>query len=336
MEGEEYNFRCSSKTGVSLHKQAEKRRDQAVSMRVKRKEDRIKDKRSKGGDYVSVTDRNQSELMEQFQTLAENLYYGDDRRQLDAAMLFRRILSDPVNPPITEVILTQPRPIPRLVEFLDRYSDPLLQFEAAWALTNIAAGKPEHTLELETHSALPKFVALLSSTSPDIREQAVWALGNVAGDSTKLRDRVLDLGALPPLIKIIHENPSESTLNNSTWTLSNLLRGKPAPMFEKIMPALPSLANLIHHESQMVQADAMWALSYASDGANEKIAEVVKHRVVPRIIELLNPDYSRVLLPSLRTLGNIVTGTEQQTQMVRLLTMLFILKSLFDQKKIIK
>lgn len=44
-------------------------------------------------------------------------------------------------------------------------------------------------------------VSLLEAdVSDDVREQAVWALGNVAGDSPRCRDAVLAAGVLPPLL----------------------------------------------------------------------------------------------------------------------------------------
>ena len=39
--------------------------------------------------------------------------------------------------------------------------------------------------------AVPIFCGLLRSPSGDVREQAIWALGNIAGDSPECRDLVL-------------------------------------------------------------------------------------------------------------------------------------------------
>lgn len=67
-----------------------------------------------------------------------------------------------------------------------------------------------------------------------LEPQAVWALGNVAGDSAKCRDLVLGHGALLPLLLQLNEHAKLSMLRNATWTLSNFCRGKPQAAFDQV------------------------------------------------------------------------------------------------------
>ena len=75
---------------------------------------------------------------------------------------------------------------------------------------------------------------------------------------------------------------------NAVWALSNLCRGKtPPPEFSKVAPCLPVLAHFLNHTDSDVLADTCWALSYLSDGPNEKIQAVIDAGVCRRLVELL-------------------------------------------------
>ncbi|KAI0218948.1 hypothetical protein L0F63_003096 [Massospora cicadina] len=221
--------------------------------------------------------------------LVSQLYENNVDVILQAVTLFRKLLSKETNPPIEDVI--QAGVVPRLVELL-KVDNPSIQFESAWALTNIASGTSEQTQ-----------IVLESGNHPDVREQAVWALGNISGDSPACRDYVLDSGALQPLLRIFEEDHKLTMLRMPPGLFPTFVAEKSLPTLGK-----DALAKLVYSTDIEIVTDACWGLSYLTDGSNDKIQRVLETGVTRRLVELLMHNSPTLQTPALRTIGNIVTG----------------------------
>ncbi|XP_027349499.1 importin subunit alpha-4-like [Abrus precatorius] len=249
--------------------------------------------------------------------MAQGVWSEDSATQLEATYKIRNLLSFVLNVNaslIDDVIKSGV--VPRFVEFLARHDAPRLQFEASWILTNIASGTSNHTRVVVELGAVPLFVQLLSSSTVEIREQAVWALGNIAGDSPQCRDYILSEGALLPLLSQLNPLSSLSIMRNAAWTLSNFCRGKPYVDFEQVKLAFPVLKQLIHSTDEEILTEVCWTLCYLSEDIDGKVQAVLDAGVCPRLVELLQHQSESILLPTIRSLGNIVYGDDAQTQVL--------------------
>ncbi|KFD70642.1 hypothetical protein M514_11254 [Trichuris suis] len=250
-----------------------------------------------------------------YETLLRNAESQDSDKKLMAIQQARKLLSSDRNPPIDGLIRSGILPI--LVKCLSYDENPTLQFEAAWALTNIASGTSEQTQAVVQSGAVPLFLQLLSSPHNNVCEQAVWALGNIIGDGPHYRDYCIQLGIIDPLLSFIKRDVPIGFLRNVAWVIVNLCRSKdPPPSRDAIRQLLPALKYLLSHSDTNVLVDTVWALSYLTDGGNDQIQMVIDTGVVPNLVALLNHSELKLQAAALRAVGNVVTGTDEQTQLV--------------------
>ena len=169
--------------GTLLLQELRRRRNEVnIELRKKTKDDALSKRRnvclddSMDGPTSPFQEKNgQPAPLPTLEEIRHGIFSDQTGNQYLFTQAARKILSRERNPPIDTLINSGV--IPRMVEFLQRNEDPLLQFESAWALTNIASGTAEQTKSVVNAGAVPHFVALLSSPDRNVCEQAVWALG---------------------------------------------------------------------------------------------------------------------------------------------------------------
>ncbi|KAI8792170.1 importin subunit alpha-1-like [Biomphalaria glabrata] len=316
-----HNARISAykNKGKDIEDLRRRRVETSVEIRKQKKEETLLKRRNVDLSDDEPTSPLQEQNRQSIMSMSEiitSIKSSETATVLNATVSVRKLLSKEKNPPIDRVI--EAGLVDKLVKFLDCNDKPNLQFEAAWALTNIASGTSEQTQAVVRAGAVPHFIRLLGAPSMNLVEQCIWALGNIAGDGAEMRDMVTSNGIIEQLLRLVDMNAPPAFLRNLTWTFSNLCRNKnPPPKMKAIKACLPALATLIQHSDREVLADTCWAFSYITDGANNQIQEVVDMPgVVQRLVELLGSVDASVVTPALRTVGNIVTGDDCQTQAV--------------------
>mmetsp|Transcript_96658 Transcript_96658/g.211342 ORF Transcript_96658/g.211342 Transcript_96658/m.211342 type:complete len:626 (-) Transcript_96658:81-1958(-) len=194
------------KRGIDPEEGRRKLEDAAVQIRKQRRDEVVHKKRVamgigteavastiSPGEYATESTAHLSPM--QLQQLYQQLHSGDPEAERLAVHSLGKMCFQEGRLILEEVLHSGL--LTRLVSLLSQADQPHLQLECAWVLTNITSGTPEQTRAVVEAGAVPHFLKLLKVQNEELREQAVWALGNIAGDSPELRDLVLT-ATLPP------------------------------------------------------------------------------------------------------------------------------------------
>ena len=184
--------------------------------------------------------------MPQIQTLVKRLRTDDIAVQIEACRQLCDQLAEGENAPFGAIIAAGALPL--LIQLVERVDAPALQYVAVRCITNLVTGGTVHTRAVVDDGAIAALVRLLIASRqvddsdgltqeaadcimkawndhpiPDfergrphnrtvgvhaLRHQALWALGNIAGnDDIKVCERVLDAGALPVVLAELERSP---------------------------------------------------------------------------------------------------------------------------------
>lgn len=315
------------KKTVSATDGRRRRADTTLKIRKERKEKQLKKKREycSGFENQSITQHERLDTIRPTITDIPRLKAllssrnASEQDRVDATRGFRRMLSVEKNIPARELI--DDGIIPLLVQNLSPSSvnptSASLIFESSWALTNIAS--TNCTMDVVNAGAIKPLVGLLLHRDANVREQAIWCLGNIAGEGPDFRDQVLQESAIDSLLENLNKPYNMSLLENVVWTISNLCRGTPPPAASTTGSiAYPLVSYLDKPISEGATVDMLWALSYLSNGDDKRIESVIATGVTNKLVCLLKDKKMKIKckIPIVRILGNFVSGTESQTQTV--------------------
>ncbi|PAA54871.1 hypothetical protein BOX15_Mlig003063g2 [Macrostomum lignano] len=235
------------------------------------------------------------------------------RDRLLGARSLRSRISDRHEAPGYSRLLTSPA-LAALVANLGTSADQELQFESAWALTNLLAGSGARPADLVTSSGLGSRLIRMLQCAPTerLREQACWALANVAGESPAWRDQLILAddgsgsggGLLPALISLWESDPGNGLLDASSLLLVNLFRDRrPRLKFEYAQLLMPHVTRLLSHPYDSVVPNLLWALSYAVEGSEPRARLLLRETdAVDCVLGFLESSDDSLLMPTLRLL----------------------------------
>lgn len=132
-------------------------------------------------------------------------------------------------------------------------------------ITNMATGNSEQTQYLVECGAMEVLLRFLRDENLEVAEQALWGIGNIAGDNSVYRDILISKGCIQTICKLDTRDLPHKTVHVVAWVLSNLVRGKPLVKYQHIKQITPYLLALLRGSTlPEIVSDILWGFSYVT------------------------------------------------------------------------
>ncbi|EPS72639.1 hypothetical protein M569_02116, partial [Genlisea aurea] len=233
---------------------------------------------------------------------------GEIQKRVNGLRCLRKILSKSEYPPVEAVLSAGG--MPPLVQCLSFGSNNEQLLEAAWCFTNMAAG---NLYEVDPFlPALPLLIAHIGDKSSiHVAEQCAWALGNLAAEGKEMRNIMLSQGALLPLAKMVLANKG-SAVRTAAWALSNLLKGRDPAAAAKLIKVDGIVDGILHHlasRDEELATEIGWVVVYLT-ALSDLATTLLGRSSLPDVLvkRLMSSNSTSLLIPILRSLGNLVAG----------------------------
>jgi len=297
-----------------------------VQIRKRKNEEFIERKRQKltGDDGRNdaldpIFQQDNLQIIEYFNTLTASFYEYFKARDFEnlaqVAEKIRRAVSRDEKPPLQQLINTGI--VSHIIQLLDYdyFQYEVLMNECAWIIANIASGAEHHVKFLIDNQIVFYAINMLDHPNENVKDNAVWILSNVAGDSLEGGDSLIEKEIVGRIEKLLDGHSYQTNfIAHVSWLISNLTRGKPYPEYREVEPFIPILQFFIENvQSDEVVNNCMWALSYLSDGTDAQIKAVLDMGITDKIVQMLAHDEPHMVAPALRVVGNLVTGGDSLT-----------------------
>ncbi|KAJ2866531.1 hypothetical protein GGI22_001265, partial [Coemansia erecta] len=244
--------------------------------------------------------------------IVDGLESGDHRERMQALST----LSAKLEQPSEELrrFIVDGKCIDLLTAVLSEAQDDDATVQALWCITNVAANEGSSVAQSAVR-AVPYVVPLLASGSVAIRNQAAWALGNVAAEGPDARSQMHASGAVEALVRLAGAEPDPEVVQTAWFAVSNLAR-TPGTCFDALfglhVPRLVAQQALA--QSPACVAELAWVAVYlTAAGSTDRIDQIVETGAVDALLQRSAELDSAQLIPVIRTLGNIAAGTDAQT-----------------------
>ncbi|CAK78560.1 unnamed protein product (macronuclear) [Paramecium tetraurelia] len=205
----------------------------------------------------------------------------------------------------------------KLFEIAKNNSVQLLKYQALAIICSFACGTQNQIQNILDNDRVDVLFQTINSEYDEIIGLGVYTLTNISSNNIYFRDLLLEKGVVQQFISLATKCKGEKleTFRIILWAISKFANIKPMIQMhiEDLIKFLSEIIIAVDEEQQLI--DACWGLGYLSQNDNQ-IHLLVKFGVIEKLVMLLHLENKNIVIPALRILGNILTGTEEQTDQV--------------------
>ncbi|KAA6388037.1 MAG: putative importin subunit alpha-3 [Streblomastix strix] len=239
------------------------------------------------------------QILSNLDKVVEQLQDADQEQVLNSVRTIRKLLSsDGDEIPIQHVINSGAVEKLIILIYFDEY--PRIQLESIWGV-------------------LQPMLHLLRSPDISVREQVVFALGNIA-NIEYIQVELISSGFEEMILPIIcSNNLSIKMRENLCWLLSNLLQKadlKQKTIEESTRFLSQQLRNASEKENnEQLISDILWGLYFIAEKYNFNHL-ILQYGILMIVIRYMRHHNLRLIIPALRIVGELASGSELDTQSV--------------------
>ena len=298
--------------------------------------DSLKDKLSIPLDWYEKCEQNNIDISHFSQILSSFKSNNDIKQKFYGLVGIRKLIllpESPVQELLNEGIIRE------LIELLELNSNPEFQYEALLCLTYLITKINEQIKWLILKLGIKKLNKIFESKIEEIKLQLVLFLGNLAIESSNIRNFLIKEKIYDKILALIVSTNQKKLIKNCTWAIGNFFRIKPIMPYDYAKKSIKIIARnlLLLQDDKEFLSDACFILCFITENYKEGIKELMELEILENIIKLLDCNVAYIQITSLRLIGNIAAGNANQTQKLIDLGLLSQLKkTIINPKKSIR
>ena len=298
--------------------------------------DSLKDKLSIPLDWYEKCEQNIIDISQFSQIMTSFKSNNDIKQKFYGLVGIKKLIllpESPVQELLNEGIIRE------LVELLELNSNPEFQYEALLCLTYLITKINEQIKCLILKLGIKKLYKIFESKIEEIKLQLVLFLGNLAIESSNIRNFLIKEKIYDKILALIVSTNQKKLIKNCTWAIGNFFRIKPIMPYDYAKKSIKIIARniLILQDDKEFLSDACFILCFITENYKEGIKELMELEILENIIKLLDCNVAYIQITSLRLIGNIAAGNANQTQKLIDLGLLSQLKkTIINPKKSIR